>query len=134
MLRRLREGIPMISRSDGKTFHLLLADRPVPYPAERKAGPSKLVSICFWYAHIAHGNQTSTSIVILPEARHRRGAFYRSVEVVADLLTATLRHTPRLSKIYDFSDGELRGHYHLEIAFIDRFTSNTTHDGILASH
>ena len=35
LLCRLCEGIPMISRSDGKTFHLLLADYPARYPAER---------------------------------------------------------------------------------------------------
>jgi hypothetical protein len=35
LLCRLCEGIPMISRSDGKTFHLLLADHPAQYPAER---------------------------------------------------------------------------------------------------
>ncbi|HEY1482078.1 MAG TPA: hypothetical protein VGF19_05070, partial [Candidatus Acidoferrum sp.] len=34
ILCRLCEGIPMISRSDGKLFHLLLADHPIPYPAE----------------------------------------------------------------------------------------------------
>ncbi len=75
MLRRIREGMPMISRSDGKTFHLLLADRAVPYPAERKSGPSKLVSICFWYSHIAAGQETCTSVVVLPELRRHRGAF-----------------------------------------------------------
>jgi hypothetical protein len=49
LLSRLSEGIPMISRSDGKTFHLLLADRPLPYPAERGEHPTQTVSVCFWY-------------------------------------------------------------------------------------
>ena len=48
LLSRLSEGIPMISRSDGKTFHLLLADRPLPYPAERGEQVTPTVSVCFW--------------------------------------------------------------------------------------
>ena len=50
LLCRMCEGVPMISRSDGKHFHLFLADQPVPYPAEKKARRSDLVSVCFWYA------------------------------------------------------------------------------------
>jgi hypothetical protein len=41
ILCRLCEGIPMISRSDGNLFHLLLADRPIPYPAESKSDASE---------------------------------------------------------------------------------------------
>ncbi len=132
MLRRIREGMPMISRSDGKTFHLLLADRPVPYPAERKSGPSKLVSICFWYSHLTNGRETSTSVVVLPELRHYRGAFYRSVEVVADLLTGRLCHFSRLSEIYDFHDGELRGLHPHEILCVDKIAPIFSHGGFPA--
>jgi hypothetical protein len=38
------EGIPMISRSDGKTFHLLLADFPARYPAEKASGNTEKTS------------------------------------------------------------------------------------------
>lgn len=34
---RVCEGVPMSSRSDGKKFHLLPADRPLPYAAEVSA-------------------------------------------------------------------------------------------------
>ena len=37
LLCRLCESMPMISRSDGKTFHVLLADRPLAYPQERQS-------------------------------------------------------------------------------------------------
>jgi hypothetical protein len=131
MLRRIREGMPMISRSDGKSFHLLLADRPVPYPAERQSGPSKLVSICFWYSHVAAGQQMSTSVVVLPELRHRRGAFYRSIEVVADLLTGRLRHFSRLSEIYDFQNVELRGLHPHEVLCVDEIAPTSPHGSTL---
>jgi hypothetical protein len=118
----------MISRSDGKTFHLLLADRPVPYPAERKSGPSKLVSICFWYSHVATGSPNSTSVVILPELRRHRGLFFRSVEIVADLLTGSLLRFSRLSEIYDFQDGELRGLHPHELLCVDRIVPASPFD------
>lgn len=38
LLGRLCECLPMISRSDGQTFHLLLADRPLPYPSGKLRG------------------------------------------------------------------------------------------------
>jgi hypothetical protein len=38
----------MISRSDGETFHLLLADRPVPYADEASSlGTARQISVCF---------------------------------------------------------------------------------------
>ena len=35
LLRRPCEGLPMISRSNGESFRLSLADRPVPYPNDQ---------------------------------------------------------------------------------------------------
>jgi hypothetical protein len=49
-LLRLCERIPMISRPDGQLFHLLLADQPMPYPAETESGPTTQISVCFWYS------------------------------------------------------------------------------------
>ena len=43
------ESMPMISRSDGKTFHVLLADRPLAYPQERQSRAPAGAAACFWY-------------------------------------------------------------------------------------
>jgi hypothetical protein len=67
LLFRMREGMPMISRSDGRSFHLLLADQPSPYPAEIDSKMTKQVSICFWYSHIKGGSVTQTSVVVLSD-------------------------------------------------------------------
>lgn len=47
LLCRMCEGVPMISRSDGKHFHLFLADQPVPYPAEKRPGAQTLFRSVF---------------------------------------------------------------------------------------
>ena len=65
LLSRLSEGIPMISRSDGKTFHLLLADRPLPYPAERGDDPTQTVSVCFWYVYGADPDTTKSHYSVI---------------------------------------------------------------------
>jgi hypothetical protein len=89
LLCRLCEGIPMISRSDGTTFHVLLADRPLPYPLERGKGAGDRISACFWYSHINHP-ATCATIVILPDSRTNHPAVFRMIEEAADLLADEL--------------------------------------------
>jgi hypothetical protein len=54
----------MISRSDGRKFHLLLADRPLPYPAELGGGPTQIVSACFWYLYGADRSTTKSTVIL----------------------------------------------------------------------
>jgi hypothetical protein len=107
LLRRLCEGIPMISRSDGQSFHLLLADKPLPYPAERCAKKSKMVSICFWYSHIGSGSTTLTTVVLLTRGDSEYASFFRKIEHVADLLAAQLLERPQLPTLYKFDEHNL---------------------------
>ena len=100
-LPRLREGMPMISRSDGQAFHLLLADRPLPYPLERSAGPSKQLSLCFWYTHRNLPEYTFSTIVILEGSRINRPSLYRRIETVADLLAEELAAKEQLAEVYE---------------------------------
>jgi len=102
-LGRLCESMPMISRSDGDTFHLLLADRPLAYPQERSAAASGGISVCFWYSHVATGADTHTTVVILPETRLNQPVLFRAIESVADLLAGKLLHTNRLASLYQLS-------------------------------
>ena len=102
LLHRLCEGVPMISRSDGQRFHLLLADRPLPYPLEKSAGPTQKVSICFWYNHIRQPNCTLSCIVILPATRTNHPSLYRKIERIADLLTEELTREGNLADVYEY--------------------------------
>ena len=65
-LSRISETMPMISRSDGRSFHLLLADRPVPYPAEKDTGLAERLSLCFWYSCIGRKSPTQSTVVLRP--------------------------------------------------------------------
>lgn len=107
-LTRLCESMPMISRSDGNTFHLLLADRPLPYPQERNAAASDAISVCFWYSHVDTGSTTHAVVVILPETRLGHPVLFRVIDSVADLLAYILLRTKRLSSFYQFSGDSLQ--------------------------
>lgn len=104
LLRRLSEGLPMISRSDGQRFHLLLADRPLPYPLEKSAGPTNKVSVCFWYSHIRRPKCTLSCIVILSGTRTNHPSLYRKIELIADLLAEELIRQGDLAVVYEYFD------------------------------
>jgi hypothetical protein len=102
LLCRLCEGLPMISRSDGETFHLLLADHPRPYPSERTSGATGKISVCFWYCRARRPRTTFSVIVILPESRTNHPTVFRMIEAAADLLAEKLTAQGQLSEIYEF--------------------------------
>jgi hypothetical protein len=107
VLTRLCECVPMISRSDGSSFHLLLADRPLPYPNERAAGPTLKISVFFWYSHVSRPRETGSTMVTLPFTRTNRPSVFRAIETIADLLAGTLARYGQLKEFYEFSDDSL---------------------------
>jgi hypothetical protein len=98
LLCRLSEGFPVISRSDGETFHLLLADRPRPYPAELSFNTSAL-SLCFMYEHLATGNVTQVALVVIFDKIDCPRFTYRQIEELADLLAANLMESSELPSL-----------------------------------
>lgn len=104
LLSRFCESLPMISRSDGETYHLLLADRPLPYPNERSSGPTRKVSVCFWYSLGDRSNTTLSTVVILSGSRTNHPAVFRRIEMVADLLAEELTRYGSLAGFYELFD------------------------------
>jgi hypothetical protein len=104
-LERLNEWGPIISRSDGVNFHLVLGGRPVAYPEERAAGKTEMISAGFWYLHEANGGSTETAVVILRRPPTGGVSLLRHLEMVADKLFDKLCKSGHLSCLYDF-DGE----------------------------
>ncbi|HUL35611.1 MAG TPA: hypothetical protein VL128_17140 [Candidatus Eisenbacteria bacterium] len=98
----------MISRSDGKNFHLLLADRPVPFPAERREGPSREFSVCFWYCLGEQKKETKSSLVLVPAESKGHGDLYREIESIADLLVKKLLERKKLAVLYNLQGNSLR--------------------------
>jgi hypothetical protein len=71
----------MISRSDGCSFHWLLADRPLRYP-----------------------NECSS---LTRTIRNTRPAVFRLIETVADLLAQNLAQRGKLGQFYDLRGDSL---------------------------
>jgi hypothetical protein len=107
MLKTLNEWWPIISRSDGATFHLVLGDRPIFYPAKEATGKTQLMSAGFWYVHEANGGSTETVVVILRRPPRGGVSLLRHLEMVADKLCAKLRMSSRLSCAYEFDGHRL---------------------------
>ena len=106
-LYRMSESMPMISRSDGRNFHLLLADRPLPFPVE-KDGPADRLSVCFWYVYEAGKSLDSSTVVLLPDLSATQTILFRQIEFVADLLVAELLRHQSLAGLYDLRSDSLR--------------------------
>jgi hypothetical protein len=111
-LSRLSEGIPMISRSDGRNFHLLLADRPLPYPAERGGGPTQMVSVCFWYLYGADQGATKSTVVLFEGVFGAKASIFRQIEFIADVLADELLRRQSLAVLYNMQGNEI-----LELAY-----------------
>ena len=107
LLLRLAEGIPMISRSDGKNFHLLLADRPLPYPAELGVGPTATMSVCFWYLYGAERNEVKSTVVLFEGLSSRKANLFRQIEFIADALADELSRSQRLAVFYNLKDNAI---------------------------
>ena len=112
LLSRWSEGMPMISRSDGRNFHLLLADGPLPYPAELGAGPTQTVSVCFWYAYGEEKCATKNAVVLFESCAHPKENMYRQIEFIADVLADELLRRRELAVFYN-----LHGNSILELRY-----------------
>jgi len=102
----------MISRSDGRNFHLLLADRPLPYSAERNEGRTQKTSACFWYLYGADRSATKSLVVLFECATGGKANIYRQIEFIADVLAEELARHQSLAVFYN-----MQGERILELAY-----------------
>jgi hypothetical protein len=107
LLARMSEGIPMISRSDGCNFHLLLADRPLPYPMERTYGPTRITSLCFWYVYGAEEAETKSTVVLFECGTGCREKIFRQIEFIADVLADELLRRRELAVFYNLQGNSI---------------------------
>lgn len=107
LLSRFSEGIPMISRSDGRNFHLLLADRPLPYPMESGEAPTRMTSVCFWYLYGAEKSATKSTVVLFESLSAAKEGAFRQIELIADLLSDELLRRQELAVFYNLQDNSI---------------------------
>jgi hypothetical protein len=120
LLERLNDSGPMISRSDGETFHLVLGDRPISFPAEKSSGRTATMTAGFWYvserkpgfweSQTSAGTNgcTETVVVILRKPPKRGAELMRHIELLADTLAEKIIQLGHLYTFYEFDGKQLR--------------------------
>jgi hypothetical protein len=111
LVERLNEAGPVISRSDGISFHLVLGDRPISFPAEKSSGKTDMLTAGFWYMRSLNDDDppvTETVVVLLRRPPGRGTAVMRCLEAVADKLAEKLIKADHLDTFYEF-DGHRLG-------------------------
>ncbi len=98
---------PVITRSDGETFHLILGDRPISFPDAKPARRIALMTAGFWYVHESLGQFTRTVVVMLRRPPRGGVALQRHLEIVADRLADKLSTPEDFESVYDFSRNRL---------------------------
>jgi hypothetical protein len=108
-VERINDVAPLISRSDGETFHLVLGDRPISYPAEKSSGKTDMVTAGFWYVRERNPEGKGAALagtVVVKLRKHPRGfEMLRQLEIVADRLVEKIQKTPFIEPFYEF-DGD----------------------------
>jgi hypothetical protein len=119
LLDRLNNVGPMISRSDGESFHLVLGDWPISFPAERSSGRTEMMTAGFWYVTEQKTNSwgarespqptrtTETVVVILRKPPRHGVNLARHLETVADRLADKLARAEELATLYEFYGNQL---------------------------
>jgi hypothetical protein len=119
LLERLNDAGPIISRSDGESFHLVLGDKPISFPAEKSSGRTATMTAGFWYVSEPKARSlwagesagtnglTQTVVVILRTPPKRGPALMRHLELLADTLAEKITQLGRLATFYEFDGKQL---------------------------
>jgi hypothetical protein len=98
---------PFINRSDGSSFHLLLADMPIKYSPGRKDIPSECLGAGFWYVHDKLAPSPATVSVLLTRPPQYFASLEHQLREIADLLAELLLVGRPLCPQYEFDGVQL---------------------------
>ena len=107
----LNEAGPIISRSDGESYHLVVDDRTISFSTEKSSVKRSTRIVGFWYVKDENDEPaqvTETVAVILRNPPKRGVALMRHVETVADRLAEKLGKTDALATLYEWDGNRLR--------------------------
>ena len=114
IIERLNEAGPVVSRSDGETFHLVLGDRPISFPAEKSSGRTEMMTAGFWYVKERNKESgempasTETVVVILRKPPAAGVPLMKHLERLADQLAEKLVKPEELATLYEFEGNRLQ--------------------------
>jgi hypothetical protein len=92
---------PLLSRSDGESYHLFLNDRPIRYRIERGQSKGKIF-ISFSYIHDRGRDEDSTTGVIF-KLGEQCNFLNLQIKDVTDALSSELSRSCRLESLYDLT-------------------------------
>jgi len=107
IMMRLYSHTPLITRSDGKNYHLLLFDGPSIWYA-KSGGPTAGRAVAgFYYASDKQGIEHAQIMVILRTVGLQKPEVVRAIEESANLLAQVLGSGQRPEQAYLFDAGHL---------------------------
>jgi hypothetical protein len=108
MIVRTTERSPLISRSDGATYHLFLHDGPNPRYDQGGGLIAGQKIATFRYAQDAYVVKSEPLRILMKSPGHSLDEVIRQLEDVADRLAVALQGGGKLAGSYTFEDGVLR--------------------------
>jgi hypothetical protein len=114
LLEQPDEEEPVISRSDGESFHLVSGDTPISFPADKSSGKPAMMTAGFWYVSESRpgspgtGGFTETVVVVLRNPPKSGTLLRHHLELLADTLAEKIRLEGQLSTFYEFDGSQLR--------------------------
>jgi hypothetical protein len=103
---RTTTEIPLVNRSDGKSFHIELYSRPEQRSTRSTRFPSQVVC-SFTYVNEATGLTEGSVAVAMPNANESPEELLSDVEKVADKLEELAVQGKELEQAYTFDAGQL---------------------------
>jgi hypothetical protein len=108
MIVRTTDLSPLISRSDGATYHLFLRDGPTRRYGQSGGLIAGQMIATFWYAQDDYAVKSEPLRILLKNSGHSLDEVTKRLEDVADRLAVALEGGAKLAGSYIFEDGVLR--------------------------
>jgi hypothetical protein len=107
MIVRMTESSPLISRSDGSTYHLFLQDGPNRrYRSSGELIAGELIAT-FRYAHDKFSLRSEQLRIFIKNPGQSNDEITKQLEDVADRLAVALQGGSKLARLYTFENGTL---------------------------
>jgi hypothetical protein len=104
---RITDEIPIVNRSDAKTFHLVLFSVTYARSDSSASGYGQQIMCHFEYIHNRFGNDNKFVALAVLDARPETPVTRYHIEAAADSLAELIKQGKRLGGAYTFDKGQL---------------------------
>lgn len=107
MIVRMTSSIPLISRSDGSTYHLFLQDGPNPRYGQSGGLIAGQLIATFRFDQDKYAVKSEPLRIFMKNPGHSHDEVTKQIEDVADRVAAVLQDGDKLARSYTFENGVL---------------------------